>query len=309
MAIVLGANQYGKAEVRLVRVRRDGPRHELRDLTVSVALAGDLAEVHSSGDNAHVLPTDSQKNTVYAFAREHGVGQVEEFGLLLARHFVRTVPAITRARVTLTEHGWQRLGPHSFQRDGTESRVATVTVDAAGGVDADGDGTGSSVESGLTGLVLLNSTDSEFRGYLKDQYTTLPETDDRILATAVEAYWRHGEVEPAGGGKYWAESYAGVRAALVGAFVDTYSRSLQQTLYAMGHRVLVERPEITQVRLALPNRHHLLVDLSPFGLDNPGEVFVATDRPYGLIEGTVTREPDVAGTAPDDDGATTGGIG
>ncbi|MEN3614080.1 factor-independent urate hydroxylase [Plantactinospora sp. ZYX-F-223] len=296
MAIVLGANQYGKAEVRLVRVRRDGPRHDLRDLTVSIALGGDLDEVHRSGDNAHVLPTDSQKNTVYAFAREHGVDQPEEFGLLLARHFVRSAPAITRARVELTEHGWQRLGPHSFQRDGAESRTATVTVE----------GDGSTVESGISGLVLLNSTDSEFRGYLKDRYTTLPETDDRILATAVEARWRHRDAGLADRGRDWAQSYAGVRAALVGAFVETYSRSLQQTLYAMGRRVLAERPEVAQLRLALPNRHHLLVDLAPFGLDNPGEVFVATDRPYGLIEGTLTRTPEEGTRTPGDGTRSTG---
>ncbi|MFC6023061.1 factor-independent urate hydroxylase [Plantactinospora solaniradicis] len=279
--IVLGANQYGKAEVRVVRVRRDGPRHELRDLDVSIALAGDLAEVHLSGDNGSVLPTDSQKNTVYAFARRYGIDQIEDFGLLLARHFVDSQPAIDRARVRLTEHGWQRLGPHSFQRDGAEGRTATVTVTAQR----------TTVESGLTGLVLLNSTDSEFNGFVRDPYTTLPETDDRILATAVEANWRHQDGEPADrtATRDWAGSYAGVRAALVGAFVDTYSRSLQQTLYAMGHRVLAERPEIVEIHLSLPNQHHLPVDLAPFGLTNPGEVFVATDRPYGLIEGTVTR--------------------
>jgi urate oxidase len=284
--IVLGANQYGKAEVRVVRVRRDGPRHELRDLNVSIALAGDLAEVHLSGDNAHVLPTDSQKNTVHAFARRHGIDQIEDFGLLLARHFVDSQPAISRAEVRLTEHAWQRLGPHSFQRDGAESRTATVTVD----------GGRCTVESGLTGLVLLNSTDSEFNGFVRDPYTTLPETDDRILATAVEATWRHRDGAPAEplDGRNWAQSYAGVRAALVAGFVDTYSRSLQQTLYAMGHRVLAERPEIAEVRLTLPNQHHLLVDLAPFGLTNPGEVFVAADRPYGLIEGTVTRADDGA---------------
>lgn len=278
--ITLGANQYGKAEVRVVRVRRDGPRHELRDLDVSIALAGDLTEVHLSGDNGSVLPTDSQKNTVYAFARRYGIDQIEDFGLLLARHFVDSQPAISRARVRLTEYGWQRLGPHSFQRDGAESRTATVTVTAGR----------TTVESGLTGLVLLNSTDSEFNGFVRDPYTTLPETDDRILATAVEAQWRHRDGEPAERTADWAGSYAGVRAALVDAFVDTYSRSLQQTLYAMGHRVLAERPEIAEIHLSLPNRHHLPVDLTPFGLTNPGEVFVATDRPYGLIEGTVTRE-------------------
>ncbi|MEE6262018.1 factor-independent urate hydroxylase [Plantactinospora sonchi] len=278
MRIVLGANQYGKAEVRLVRVDRTVPRHDLRDLTVGVTLAGDLTDTHLTGDNSRVLPTDSQKNTVYAFARRYGVDQVEDFGLRLARHFVDSQPAITRARVTLAEHGWRRLGPHSFARDGAQTRTATVTVSGAETV----------VESGLTGLVLLNSTGSEFAGYVRDPYTTLPETDDRVLATEVEASWRYDAPSL---GRDWAGSYAGVRSALVGAFVETYSRSLQQTLYAMGHRVLDTRPEVAEVRLALPNRHHLLVDLTPFGLDNPGEVFVATDRPYGLIEGTVTRAP------------------
>ncbi|WBB80284.1 urate oxidase [Micromonospora sp. WMMD882] len=274
MTIVLGANQYGKAETRLVRVDRDGPRHELRDLTVTVALAGDLAATHLTGDNSQVLPTDSQKNTVYAFARQHGVDQIEDFGLLLAQHFVSSQAAIDRARVDLSEHTWRRLGPHSFQRAGSETRTATVTVTGSAAV----------VESGLTGLVLLNSTDSEFTGYVRDRYTTLPETRDRILATEVNARWRHRGVDGE-----WADSYAGARAALVAAFVETYSLSLQQTLYAMGRRVLQDRPEIAEVHLALPNKHHLPVDLTPFGLDNPGEVFVATDRPYGLIEGTVTR--------------------
>jgi urate oxidase len=278
--IVLGANRYGKAEVRLVRVRRDSERHEITDLEVAVALAGDLADTHRSGDNATVLPTDSQKNTVYAFARD-GIGDIEEFGLRLARHFVASQPSIHRARVDIREYGWERLhvdgepAPHSFARGGREVRTAAVTCD----------GEHSFVVSGLRDLVLMNTTDSEFWGYLKDRYTTLPETTDRILATAVDARWRHGGTETA-----WGKSYQECRRHLVEAFAGTHSRSLQQTLYAMGHRMLVNRPEIAEVRLALPNRHHFLVDLSPFGLDNPGEVFHAADRPYGLIEGTVTRE-------------------
>jgi len=275
MGIVLAGNQYGKAETRLVRVTRDGDRHAVKDLNVSVTLAGDLAATHLTGDNSGVLPTDSQKNTVYAFAGEDGVGEVEEFGLRLARHFVTSQPAITRARLSIEEYGWVRLGPHSFQRAGGQVRTATVTVD----------GGGEWVVSGLTGLVLLNSTDSEFVGFVRDRYTTLPEATDRILATAVDARWRHAGVDTD-----WAASFAGVREALVAAFVQTYSRSLQQTLYVMGRRVLEERPEVVEVRLSLPNRHHLPVDLVPFGLANANEVFVATDRPYGLIEGTVTRD-------------------
>lgn len=275
MGISLGDNQYGKAETRIVHLGRDTSRHELTDLTVTTTLAGDLAGTHLTGDNTGVLPTDSQKNTVYAFARRYGIGQIEDFGLRLARHFVESQPTIHRARVSIEEHGWRRLGPHSFARSGDEVRTATVTFD----------GTDAWVVSGVTGLVLLNSTDSEFHGFVKDPYTTLPETKDRILATAVDARWRHAS--PVGD---WASSAASVREALVQAFVETYSRSLQQTLYAMGAAVLAERSEIVEVRLSLPNKHHVLADLAPFGLDNPNEVFVPTDRPYGLIEGSVVRD-------------------
>jgi urate oxidase len=275
MGITLGPNRYGKAEIRLVRVARDSRRHDLKDLNVSVTLAGELRATHLTGDNAPVLTTDSQKNTVYAFARRYGVGEIEEFGLRLARHFVDSQPTITRARVHVEEYGWQRLGPHSFQRAGAETRTATVSYD----------GDAAWMVSGLTDLVLLNSTDSEFHGYVKDPYTTLPETRDRVLATAVTAQWRHAAAQGD-----WGEEYAAARALLCEAFVDTYSRSLQQTLYAMGERLLAHRPEIVEVRLSLPNKHHLIVDLSPFGLDNPNEVFHADDRPYGLIEGTVLRD-------------------
>jgi urate oxidase len=275
VAIVLGDNRYGKAETRIVRVARDGGRHELTDLTVGVTLAGDLAGTHLTGDNADVLPTDSQKNAVYAFARRYGIAEIEDFGLRLARHFVDSQPAIRRARVAIDQYGWQRLGDHSFQRDGGPTRTATVSYD---GEDA-------WVVSGVTDLVLLNSTGSEFRGFVRDPYTTLAETGDRILATAITARWRHGAATGD-----WGRSHRETRRLLVEAFVDTYSRSLQQTLYAMGHRVLDHRPELVEVRLALPNKHHFLVDLAPFGLDNPGEVYLAADRPYGLIEGTVLRD-------------------
>ena len=272
MATVLGSNQYGKAETRLVRVRRGDDGHDLTDINVSVALAGDFADTHITGDNSKVLPTDTQKNTVYAFARQFGVDQIEDFGLRLARHFVDTQPAVRGARVSIEEYGWSRLGPHSFSRSSEGIRTAVVTSDA----DA------SWVVSGVTGLVLLNTTDSEFHGFPRDAYTTLAETSDRILATAVNATWRHATADGD-----WAASYAGARDALVRAFVETYSLSLQQTLYAMGSALLERRSEIVEVRLSLPNRHHFLVDLAPLGLENPNEVYYAADRPYGLIEGTV----------------------
>jgi urate oxidase len=274
MAIVLGGNRYGKAEVRLVRVDRGADRHGITDLNVSVSLSGDMADTHLTGANDRVLATDTQKNTVFAFARD-GIGSVEEFASRLARHFVDSQPSIHEARVAIDQYSWHRLGPHSFSRTGDGTRTTVVTCD----------GDRSWVLSGISDLTVLNSTDSEFWGFPRDQYTTLPETKDRILATAVNASWRH-----TGDDADWEKSFATARESLLAAFSRTYSLSLQQTLYAMGERVLQADPEIAEVRLSLPNKHHFLSDLSPFGLDNPGEVFYAADRPYGLIEGTVLRD-------------------
>jgi urate oxidase len=284
--VILGPNRYGKAETRLVRVLREGETHHLKDLSVSTSLSGDMAAVHLTGDNATVLPTDSQKNTVYAFARKYGVDQIEDFAVLLARHFVESQPPIHHARVEIDEYAWNRLRPHSFVRDGGEVRTCVVHHDRDGRT---------SVVSGLKDLVVLNTTGSEFHGFVQDEYTTLPPTDDRVLATAVSAWWRHAA--PGGApGKSYGKSYEEARGRLLDAFAETHSLSLQQTLYAMGKRVLDTRPEICEVRLEMPNKHHFLVDLSPFGLDNENEVYFAADRPYGLIEGGVLREdaPDAA---------------
>jgi urate oxidase len=281
MAVRLGANQYGKAETRLVTVRRDGATHHLTDLTVSTALRGDLAASHLAGDNSHIVPTDTQKNTVFAFARTAPVGEIEDFALRLGRHFVGSFEYLTGARIMIDQHGWDRIAvagqphPHAFSRTGGETRTTAVTLS----------GESVWVVSGLTDLVLLKSTGSEFHGFPRDEYTTLPDTTDRILATAVTARWRYQHLDVD-----WAAAYGSVREALLAAFADTHSLALQQTLYAMGEAVLTRHAEIAEVRLSLPNRHHFAVDLTPFGLDNPNEVFFAADRPYGLIEGTVLRD-------------------
>ncbi len=277
--VVLTQARYGKAEVRLLHVDRRDQRHEITDLNVSIALAGDLTDTYRTGDNSGVLTTDAQKNTVYAFARKFGVTPAEEFGRRLASHFAGTGP-VERAQVRIEEYGWQRIAvggtphPHSFERQ-AGTRVTSVLAHADGGTE---------IVAGVTGLVLLKSTGSEFREFLRDPYTTLEPTDDRILATAVAAHWRIAERDTD-----WDASFGGARAALAEAFAATHSLSLQHTLYAMAEAVLAARPEVCEVRLSLPNKHHFLVDLSPFGLDNPGEVFFAADRPYGLIEGAVRR--------------------
>jgi urate oxidase len=281
VAIVLGPNQYGKAEVRLVTVDRSGPIHHIKDLTVSTSLRGSLERTHLTGDNADVVATDTQKNTVYAFAKESPVGEIEDFALRLGRHFVDTFSHITGARVLIEEHGWDRIAvdgrphDHSFSKAGNEKRTTAVTVQ----------GDDAWVVSGLDDLVLLKSTGSEFHGFPRDKYTTLAETTDRILATAVTARWRYQS-----GGIDWAKSHHEVRRIMLETFATKHSLSLQQTLYAMGEAVLQARPEVAEVRLSLPNKHHFLVDLKPFGLSNDNEVFYAADRPYGLIEGTVLRD-------------------
>ncbi|WP_067814413.1 factor-independent urate hydroxylase [Nocardia inohanensis] len=288
MSIKLGPNRYGKAETRVVRVTKNGGKHQIRDLNVGVALSGDMEDVHLTGDNAAVLPTDTQKNTVFAFAKQHGIASPEEFGLTLAEHFVDSQPTIDHARIELEEYEWERnvVGlnshPHSFVRSGRETRTALVHYD----------GKKAWVVSGLKDMTVLNSTGSEFTGYIKDKYTTLRETRDRVLATEVNAQWRHS-----GENAEWDKTYEVVKRCLLQAFADTHSLSLQQTLYAMGERVLETVPGIVEVKLQLPNKHHFEVDLTPFGLINDNEVFWAADRPYGLIEGTVVRDVPSAGPA------------
>jgi urate oxidase len=280
MRITLGANQYGKAENRLVRIYRETARHEIRDVTVSTALRGDFAAAHLHGDQSAVLPTDTQKNTAYAFAKEHGLRAIEEYALTLARHFVDDVEPVRGARISVDEFAWERVPvggeghDHTWVRRGPEVRTTVVDVS----------GEGTEVISGLRDLVLLKSTGSEFAGFLKDRYTTLAETHDRIMSTALVARWRYADL-----GVEWDKTWADVRRILLEQFATVHSLALQQTLWEMGRAVLEAHPEIAEITLQAPNKHHFTVDLSPFGLENPNEVFYAADRPYGLIEATVTR--------------------
>ncbi|MFE1951074.1 MULTISPECIES: factor-independent urate hydroxylase [Streptomyces] len=288
---VLAQNQYGKAENRIVKITRkgnEGTWHDIRDLNVSVALRGEFRDVHLTGDNANVLPTDTTKNTVYAFAKEHGVESPEAFGIALARHFVHSQPVIHETQIRIEEYPWERLPAptrreqHSFVRSGQEVRTTQITYS--------GDTGQLQIVSGLKDLTVMNSTDSEFHGFIKDKYTTLQEAYDRILATKVTARWAYAASAASEADTDWDQMYKDVRRRMLEAFADTYSYSLQQTLHAMADRVLDHVPAVNEVRLNLPNKHHFLVDLEPFGLKNDNEVYFAADRMYGLIEGTVHRD-------------------
>ncbi|WP_300009937.1 factor-independent urate hydroxylase [Pseudonocardia sp.] len=286
MGIVLGANQYGKAENRLVRIHRETDRHEIRDVTVSTALRGDFSAAHLAGDQSDVLPTDTQKNTCYAFAKSHGLGEIEDYALALARHFVDDVAPVQGARIAVDELGWERVPvggsghDHTWVRRGPEVRTTVVTVDAGG----------AQVVSGLRDLVLLKSTGSEFAGFLVDGYTTLAPTHDRIMSTSLVATWTYAGGAVGAGDVEWDRTWADVRRILLERFATVHSLALQQTLWEMGKAVLEARPEVAEISLSAPNRHHFVVDLAPFGLENPNEVFHAADRPYGLIVATITRD-------------------
>jgi len=297
----LGPNSYGKHVIRLVKVDRGPERHDLTDLTLDVTLGGDLEPTFVEGDNSGVLATDTMRNTVYAIAREHPLADVETFGLALVDHFL-TTPRTRHARVRLVRHAWDRIRvdgrehEHAFARVGGGERTATVT-----GSDDD-----LQVVAGISGLTVLRTSGSGWEGFLRDRYTTLPETDDRILATVVEADWSYRDTD-VDFGRCW----AGVREQLLTSFTDHDSPSVQHTAYHMGEAVLDRFPEVERIRLSLPNKHHLLVDLSPFGLDNPNQVFVATEAPYGLIEVTVQRPPETRAweAAPGEAAARTGADG
>ena len=249
MTIVLGDNQYGKAENRLVRVYRDTARHEIRDLNVSSALRGDFQDAHTTGDQAAILPTDTQKNTVFAFAKEKGVRSIEEFALTLGDHFIHQTPKATGARVEIEEYFWDRISidgsphDHSFVRNGAETRTTVVTVEGRG------DDRKAWVVSGLKDLVVAKTTGSEFWGYLKDEYTTLKETTDRILATSLVARWRYDTLEVD-----FDKSYEQIRAMLLKRFAEVHSYALQQTLYAMGQSVLEEFPEVARDQVQCPEQ-------------------------------------------------------
>ena len=293
MSIILGPNQYGKAENRVVRIYRDTDRHEIRDVNVSTSLRGDFTLAHTTGSQEQVLPTDTQKNTCYAYAKEKGLSEIESYALDLARHFVNDVDPVDGARVIVEEYAWERVNiddtdhPHTWVRRGPEVRTTQVTVDGKGNTQK------TWVVSGLKDLVVLKSTGSEFRGYLRDRYTTLSETSDRIMATSLTARWRY-----LGTDVDWGKVYNDIRRILLARFAEVHSLALQQTLWEMGRAALLAHPEVAEVMLTAPNKHHFVVDLTPFGLDNPNEVFHADDRPYGLIECNVTRDDaPPAGTA------------
>jgi urate oxidase len=281
VTIVLTHHSYGKSRIRLTKVTRRAERHEVREMAIDIGLQGDFAKTYTSGDNRLIIPTDTMKNVVLALANEHLLDSLESFGAVIADHFLAFHAHVTSAVVGIAEQPLERIRidgrehPHAFAGTSSERRATNITRSRESVV----------VESGFDGLFLLKSTNSAFCGFLTDPYTTLKDAPDRIFATMLEARWRYGAT--AGD---WNALYSRSRQVLVETFANHNSLSVQQTLYAMGEMVLARIPEIETITLTMPNKHRILADLKPFGLDNANEIFIATDEPYGLITGTLSRE-------------------
>ena len=277
--IELGANRYGKAAIRLVRVARDEAGDRVRDLTVAIALEGDFEAAHTDGDNSLVIATDTMKNTAYAFAKDHLDGPIEDYGRALAEHFLED-PQVDGATVNIRAHHWAAIdvggspSPDAFVRGGEGTRVATVAATRGGTV----------VEAGVEDLIVMKTGRSAFSGFPRDRYTTLPETEDRLMATRLTAIWRYGAPD-----LDFDSTFAAVRATLLEVFADHDSASVQESIWIMARAILERHEEISEIRMVLPNLHHWLVDLSPFGLENDREIFTPTTEPHGLIEATVRR--------------------
>lgn len=281
MPVRIVQDNYGKSRVRLLKVARHDDHHEIQSLTLNIALEGDFDSIHTDGDNSLCLPTDTMKNTVYALAgKNESIEQVESFGRRLARHFLAHNAHVVRAVIDVSEHSWKRMKfdgddhPYSFVRGGREKRTAKIdaTRDAV------------AVVSGIDELIVLKSAESGFVGFIRDEYTTLPEVTDRILATSIKVTWNYSDPDSATD-----EVWYGIRKRILQTFADHNSLSVQHTLYAMGEAALEGFPQINEIYFSLPNIHCLPVDISKFGVDDKNCIFIPTDEPHGLIEARLAR--------------------
>jgi urate oxidase len=279
---LLAENRYGKSRVRLVKVIRQGGVHTVVEWNVSILIQGDYDDCFRSGSNRDILPTDTMKNTVYSLARDSSAACIEDFAGELAAHFLSNYAQAASVTVAIQEKLWDHLEIHgaahptSFQQKTSELRNASVLRSRH---------TTPVTTSGLSGLVILKTADSAFEGYIKDRLTTLRETGDRLFGTDVSASWTYSS-----GDLPFAQLRVEVRQALLAAFAEHKSLSVQHTLFAMAEAALAQVSALDDITLTMPNKHCLLIDLSPFGQNNPNEIFVPTEEPHGYIEARVARE-------------------
>jgi urate oxidase len=280
MSHSLAHHVYGKSQVRVSHVRRNGPRHEFTALSTEVLLSGEFEVAYTGGDNSPVIPTDTIRNTVYALAGTNGIASCEAFAVALGSHFVSKYSHVGAADIRIREQVWTRMygddgeHPHAFVGGSSEHNTCAARVTSEG----------VSLTSGLDGLQVLKTTQSGFSGFLRDEYTTLAETDDRILATTITADWSCRDVRAD-----WTAHRRAIRDALLDVFANRFSPSVQRTLFEMAEAALDAFPVIDEIAITMPNQHHLPFDLRRLGLEDRKEIFVPTTEPFGTISATVKR--------------------
>jgi urate oxidase len=277
----LGSNRYGKSRVRLSRVTRLKDRHLFDEWTVNVMLEGDFEASFTKADNSKLLPTDTMKNTVYSVARASKATTIEKFAMELGDYLLANNAQVSGVLVEVAAHAWEALiidgtlEPTTFKLGGPELQTVRAVRDQ---------GREWSIRSGVDGLTILKTTKSAFTGYIVDKLTTLKPATDRILGTRATVTWDYADGTPD-----YAQSRERIVIALLKTFAARNSMSVQHTLFDMGKAALDAAPEIARIHLSMPNLHHLLADLSPFGQDNPNHIFVPIDEPHGTIEATLER--------------------
>lgn len=277
----LGENRYGKSRVRLSRITRSADQHEFNEWTVSVLLHGDFESSFTEADNSKILPTDTMKNTVYSIARGSSAASIEAFAMELGDYLLSNNPQVSRVSIEIQEKNWKRLKVDG-ESDATTFKLGGPELQT---VRAERNRNGAwALTSGVDGLTILKTTKSAFTGYIKDRLTTLKPATDRIFGTRATITWDY--LSPR---QDFSEVRARIIAALLREFAAHHSMSVQHTLFDMGKAALAAAPEIARIHLTMPNLHHLLADLSPFGQDNPNHIFVPIDEPHGYIEATIER--------------------
>lgn len=270
----LGSNRWGKSAVRLSKVIRGDDQDEFLDLEFQVLMTGDVGAAYLEGDNAAVLPTDTTRNTIYGLAQDHLTADLESFAAVLCDHMVAKT-GIESTEVTIRQRRWRRESPTGFTGGGSERRLARVLGDGSGSRD---------YQAGIEGLVVLKTGGSAFVGFPRDEFTVLPEAEDRVLSTSINARWTYTDL-PVDTGLAW-ES---VRDVMLQHFFADWSASVQHQGWLMARAVLDAVPEIGEISFELPNQHHLAFDLARFGMHDEHTVFHPVSEPYGDIRFTVTR--------------------
>ena len=276
------ANSYGKSRVRVTKVTRKPGVHQVRQMEVQAILHGAFEGTYITGDNSSVVATDSIKNTVYAVASDADIDSVEQFGVRLASHFVNKYAHVSRATIDISEELWDRIatpsGPHptAFVSRGGERRTARVTLQR---------GAAPMIEGGIVNLSVLRTAGSEFSDFVTDEFRLLANSKDRIFATVVTSTWAYNTQTAD-----FNATYRRIRDATLSIFGNHHSLSVQHTMHEVGVNAIRQCPEIEEIRMVMPNKHHIPFDLSRLGnRQNKNEIFVAVDEPQGMILETVGR--------------------